>query len=207
LHWKMKSKEDPEWEKKCGEWVSEVTKEPVDSAHLFECLSDGIILIKLVNTIKPDTIKAWNKIESKEHKGLALAATGNIRLYLAAVQQMGVPGVDMFLVEDLRTGRLETNGLKNTDKICLNLFYKGPWGWCVEISLLCRVLLREIMVGRDRWWDRVSQLRDPKRGRTWSSTHIETWNKSRNQIWKRCSICKEKKKTEKRGCFVFNFGL
>jgi hypothetical protein len=113
LHWKMKAKEDPEWEKKCGEWVAAVTGEPVNVSNLFESLNDGVILIKLVNTLKPGTIKAWNKID-KENKGLALAATGNIRLYLAAVQQMGVPGVDMFLVEDLRTGR-------SMSMVCRNL--------------------------------------------------------------------------------------
>lgn len=117
LHLKMKAKEDPEWEKQCAAWVAEVTGEKVDTEHLHDALADGQTLIKLVNTLKPGTIPNWNKIDASASKlaatSVALAATGNIRLYLAAVQQMGVPGVDMFLVDDLRTGRAMTMVCRN----------------------------------------------------------------------------------------------
>lgn len=92
--------------------MAEVTGEKIDTDHMFEALNDGVILIKLVNTIKPGTIPKWN--DTSNSKALALAATGNIRLYLCAVEKFGVPGVDMFLVEDLRTGR-------SMSMVCRNL--------------------------------------------------------------------------------------
>ena len=93
--------------------MQEVTGEKFDASKMFEALMDGEIMIRLVNTIKPGTIPKWNVIDPKQPKAIALAATGNIRLYLAAVQALGVPGVDMFLVEDLRTGRSMTMVCRN----------------------------------------------------------------------------------------------
>lgn len=131
LHLKMKAKEDPEWEKQCAKWVAEVTGEKVDPDHLYESLNDGQILIKLVNTIKPGTITNWNKIDASSSKlaatSVALAATGNIRLYLAAVQQLGVPGVDMFLVDDLRTGRAMTMVCRNLASLARHAARDHGW--------------------------------------------------------------------------------
>ncbi len=102
----------------------------MDVAHLFEALNDGVLLIKLVNILKPGTIKNFNKIDPANPRATALAATGNIRLYLGAVQALGVPGVDLFLVEDLRTGRSMSMVCRNLASLCRiaarDLGWTGP---------------------------------------------------------------------------------
>lgn len=139
LHYKMKAKEDPEWERKCLEWICDVTGEKnfSPSLSLFECLSDGVLLIKLVNTLKPGTIGAYNRIDPNNSKSTALAATGNIRLYLAAVQALGVPGVDMFLVEDLRTGRSMSMVCRNVASLSRIAARDLGWTGKVEAVPVC----------------------------------------------------------------------
>lgn len=103
----MKQKEDPNFEKECADWVALVLGEPLQGTTLYESLCDGQALCRVVNVLKPGAIPVFNRFDPQTaHAGtVALAAAGNIRLYLAAVQQLGVPGLDLFLVDDLRTGR------------------------------------------------------------------------------------------------------
>ncbi len=187
----MKAKQDPDWEKQVGKWVSDVTGETINIDDLHESLSDGQVLIKLVNTLKPGSISNWNKIVDPKHPKTALAATGNIRLYLAAVMAIGVPGVDMFLVDDLRTGRAMTMVCRNLASLCRlavrDLGWKGPsigprlaTYACGRGSIYASVLTcaHVVTAGRAR-----------RRGQMLSSTRTSKWKRRRSRTWRRCSIC------------------
>jgi len=56
---KQKEKSDPELESHCRQWVSQMLGEKIDG-DLSEALKSGVILCKLLNKIKPNTIEKFN---------------------------------------------------------------------------------------------------------------------------------------------------
>lgn len=45
----MKSKEDPEWERKVGQWIEDVLhKKLADSSDLYKSLQSGTVLVECV---------------------------------------------------------------------------------------------------------------------------------------------------------------
>eukprot|EP01129_Flabellula_baltica_P003560 TRINITY_DN13316_c0_g1_i1.p1 TRINITY_DN13316_c0_g1~~TRINITY_DN13316_c0_g1_i1.p1 ORF type:complete len:652 (+),score=169.69 TRINITY_DN13316_c0_g1_i1:43-1998(+) len=96
---KMKAKEDPRWERKVGQWIEDVIQESINTSDLWSALKDGLVLIKLVNTIKPGTITKWNN-KDKLHP---LMERENINLYLEACWKIGVGSTEMFITSDLHS--------------------------------------------------------------------------------------------------------
>jgi len=98
----MKSKEDPEYERKVGEWIEDVIGVKIDTSNLWQSLKSGIILIKLVNTINPGIIPKFNNKTEKLHP---LMERENINLYLEACWKLGVSSNEMFITSDLQYRR------------------------------------------------------------------------------------------------------
>lgn len=42
----MKSKEDPAFERKVGEWIEDVLGESINTSNLYESLRSGVVLIR-----------------------------------------------------------------------------------------------------------------------------------------------------------------
>lgn len=61
----INSKYSDELAAECLEWIKEVTAEPINTAgdmdNFYEVLKDGVILCKLVNVIKPGSVKKVNQ--------------------------------------------------------------------------------------------------------------------------------------------------
>lgn len=61
----INSKYSEELAAECLEWIKEITGEPIntsgDTDNFFEVLKDGVLLCKLINTIKPGQIKKVNE--------------------------------------------------------------------------------------------------------------------------------------------------
>lgn len=97
LYLKMESKRDPKWEHSILEWVQEVVGQPLaDLDDIWLSLKSGVILCKLVNTIKPGSIKKYSK-----KRLVALVERDNIDLFLQAVWKFGIPSSNMFSASDL----------------------------------------------------------------------------------------------------------
>jgi hypothetical protein len=58
---KMQSKEDPHWEKTVIAWLEALLGEKFESDDLWVLLKNGIVLIRVINTLKPGTITKYNK--------------------------------------------------------------------------------------------------------------------------------------------------
>lgn len=81
------------------EWIKEITAEPIntsgDTDNFFEVLKDGVLLCKLINCIKPGSIKRVN--DSK----MAFKCMENITAFLDHAKQLGVPPQETFQSVDL----------------------------------------------------------------------------------------------------------
>jgi hypothetical protein len=96
---KINSKYSDELAQECLEWITQVTGEPIstsgDMDNFYETLKDGVLLCKLVNAIKPGTVKKIN--ESK----MAFKCMENITAFLEAAKAFGVPVQETFQSVDL----------------------------------------------------------------------------------------------------------
>lgn len=65
LNFQINSKYSDELAQECLEWVREITGEAInvsgDMDNFYETLKDGVLLCKLVNTLKPGTVKKINE--------------------------------------------------------------------------------------------------------------------------------------------------
>jgi len=111
VYLKMKAKEDPNWKLKICEWIEAVTQETIPNKEdLWPALKDGLLLCRLINTIKPDLIKKYST--PKNGKLHPLMERENIGLYLEGCWRLGVQSSDMFVVADLH-GRRNMQGVFN----------------------------------------------------------------------------------------------
>jgi len=93
---KQGMKYDHDLEKNVVDWIEKVTGEKKDGdATVQEWLKNGQVLCKLVNKIKPDTVKKINTLKSpfKEME--------NITYFTTAGRAFGVPEMSMFATGDL----------------------------------------------------------------------------------------------------------
>ena len=97
---KMASKYDPQREREAREWIEAVLHERVfggasgaDAVH--EKLKDGIILCKLINIIKPGSVKNINSSK------MAFKMMENIGNFLSGCENLGMSKVDLFQTVDL----------------------------------------------------------------------------------------------------------
>ena len=83
----------------CLEWIKEVTGEPINTSgdmdNFYEVLKDGVMLLKLVNSLEPGRVKKVN--ESK----MAFKCMENISAFLETAKAFGVPVQETFQTVDL----------------------------------------------------------------------------------------------------------
>lgn len=100
---KIASKYDVEQERECREWITAVTSEKFDSAlgsdNFQAALKDGQILCKLVNVIKPGSVRKINT------SAMAFKQQENVGLFLKACEDLGVNSISLFQTVDLYEGR------------------------------------------------------------------------------------------------------
>jgi len=96
---KINSKYSDELAQETLEWIREITGDQInvsgDMDNFYEVLKDGTLLCKLVNVIKPGSVKKIN--ESK----MAFKCMENINAFLEAAKAFGVPVQETFQTVDL----------------------------------------------------------------------------------------------------------
>lgn len=92
---KQAAKYDPQLEAEVVDWIQRVTEENMGEQTVAEWLHDGKILCKLVNCVKPGTIKHINE------QKMAFKQMENITYFMNAARSMGVPESSMFGTPDL----------------------------------------------------------------------------------------------------------
>jgi len=101
-HMRMKAKEDPEWERKLGEWIEDVLEHSIeDTCDLWKSLKSGVVLCALMNKLKPGIIKKYNDKVNLH----VLQERENIELYLDACHRLGMDKSDLFVTSDLHSRR------------------------------------------------------------------------------------------------------
>eukprot|EP01120_Amphizonella_sp_Union-15-10_P010425 TRINITY_DN416_c0_g1_i1.p1 TRINITY_DN416_c0_g1~~TRINITY_DN416_c0_g1_i1.p1 ORF type:complete len:314 (+),score=69.27 TRINITY_DN416_c0_g1_i1:89-1030(+) len=110
---KIKESYDVNEEKKVGEWIEFTLGEKLEPPDdLWKALKSGIILCRLLNKVKPGSIKKFNS--PKKNKELhPLMERENIGLYLEACWKLGVQSSDMFITSDLHGKRYMKQVLQN----------------------------------------------------------------------------------------------
>ncbi|KAJ1961010.1 Protein kinase of the Mitotic Exit Network, partial [Dispira parvispora] len=81
------------------DFLESILEEKLPSDNLQLALRDGIILCRVINTLRPGTIK---QIAMKD---IPFAQMENISSFLHAAQELGVPGNDLFQTVDLYEGK------------------------------------------------------------------------------------------------------
>jgi len=113
VYLKMKAKEDPDWRIKIAEWIEAVIGEQLPNKDdLWPSLKDGLVLCRLMNTIKPNTIKKYS--QPKNGKLHPLMERENIGLFLEGCWHIGIQSSNMFVVADL-------HGRRNMQAVLNNL--------------------------------------------------------------------------------------
>ena len=92
-------------------WIEESLNEKLPGADLGAVLKDGVVLCRLVNRIKPNTIR---KINTRD---IALMKMENIKLYLEACWSFGLPSTTLFTTSDLYQRRALTEVLRNLEAL------------------------------------------------------------------------------------------
>jgi len=95
LETKLKIEEnfDEQAERDALDWIEAVTQEQVD--HLWLHLKSGRVLCKMINKIRPGTIKKINK------QKIPMLERENIQHFLKGVQAFGVLSSELFSVDEL----------------------------------------------------------------------------------------------------------
>ena len=96
----------------------------VTSSHdLVAQLADGVVLCRLVNAVRPNTIKKYNKPKSNMSKFKRLE---NIQKFTTACRDhLGIPPVSIFTSSDLELGGFGGNGVKNVISTIKHLMDKS----------------------------------------------------------------------------------
>lgn len=99
FHFQVNAKYSEELAQEVLEWIRVITEEDFNTAgdmdNFYEVLKDGTLLCRLVNKIKPASVKKIN--ESK----MAFKCMENISAFLAAAKDLGVPAQETFQTVDL----------------------------------------------------------------------------------------------------------
>ncbi|RKP06851.1 calponin homology domain-containing protein [Thamnocephalis sphaerospora] len=95
LRERLAAKHDPVREQQAREWIEQVTGEsfPEDTSFLV-ALRDGVILCKLMNTLRPGTIKY-------RASRMPFIQMENINKFLEGARDLGCPAADLFQTVDL----------------------------------------------------------------------------------------------------------
>jgi hypothetical protein len=102
---KMRAKEDPLRERRLAEWIENLLGEKLENPNdLHQSLKSGIVLIKIINKLRPNYIKSYNQ-EVAGKKLNPIAETANIQLFLQSCVQLGIPRSALFDVYDLYARR------------------------------------------------------------------------------------------------------
>lgn len=83
-------------------WMEAVTGEPFINDDLWETTKSGVYLCKLINKVKPGTVKKYSKIGSN----LAFKCMENITLYLEGCKKLGMRDGNCFRSPDLYEKRV-----------------------------------------------------------------------------------------------------
>jgi len=93
---KLAGKRDPEQERQALEWIQSILGEKFASNSVYEdILQDGIVLCKVMNKLKPGSIPKINE------SGGQFKMMENINNFQKAIQEYGVPKIDVFQTVDL----------------------------------------------------------------------------------------------------------
>ncbi|CAK0902338.1 unnamed protein product [Prorocentrum cordatum] len=95
LRAKQEAKYDVALEAQVVEWIEFLTGEKKGDRGFGEWLKSGVLLCRLVNAVKPGTIKKCNT------SSLAFKQMENITFFTNAVREIGVPESAMFATPDL----------------------------------------------------------------------------------------------------------
>ncbi|KAL6055706.1 calponin [Balamuthia mandrillaris] len=86
---------DPKRAAEARQWIESVTGEQFASEDFVEALKSGVLLCKLVNALKPGTIRTINT------SSMPFKQMENIAAYINATRDMGVPDRENFMTVDL----------------------------------------------------------------------------------------------------------
>ncbi|KAM7538582.1 hypothetical protein Aperf_G00000053549 [Anoplocephala perfoliata] len=94
---KLEGKRDKEQEDQALEWIEAITGLKLDRSKPYEdILKDGVVLCKLINGVKPGSVKKIN-----ENSTMAFKIMENISAFLEGIKAYGVPTADLFQTVDL----------------------------------------------------------------------------------------------------------
>ncbi|KAF8570906.1 hypothetical protein P879_07641 [Paragonimus westermani] len=94
---KLEGKRDHDQEASALDWIEAVLGTKVDRSKAYEeVLKDGVILCKLINKIKPGSVKRIN-----ENSTMPFKIMENINAFQEAIKAYGVPASDVFQTVDL----------------------------------------------------------------------------------------------------------
>lgn len=121
---KHEEKHDLKKEQEVLHWIQAVTGERFQTDGMRDELKDGQVLCKLINKIKPGTIK---KINSGSLQYLCME---NLHVFLQACQSLGLPARETFAEADLYEGKnipWVTESLYSFAQLVQSMpYYKGP---------------------------------------------------------------------------------
>ncbi|GFR84561.1 transgelin [Elysia marginata] len=124
---KIQNKYDPNLEHEARSWMEAVLEEPIGGGsgmdNFHAVLKDGTILCRLVNKIKPDSVKKINASKMPFHQ------MENIGKFLSACEDMGIHKHDMFQTADLfdKTNMPQVvNGIFALGRKAPKVGYTGP---------------------------------------------------------------------------------
>jgi len=93
---KIAGKRDPVQDKEAQEWIEAVLGSKFPAGSLYEdVLKDGVVLCKLINKIKPNSVPKVNE------SGGQFKFMENINNFQKALKDYGVPDIDVFQTVDL----------------------------------------------------------------------------------------------------------
>nr|NP_001187628.1 myophilin [Ictalurus punctatus]ADO28908.1 myophilin [Ictalurus punctatus] len=111
---KLDGKRDKGQENETLDWIEAVAGIKLDRSKAYEdILKDGVVLCKLINGIKPGSVKKIN-----ENATMPFKIMENISAFLEAIQKFGVPHTDLFQTVDLFEK-------KDIAQVCRTIFALG----------------------------------------------------------------------------------
>lgn len=147
----MEVKRDVNFERRVVTWVEKVLNEDLpDKDDLWASLKSGVVLCKLINTIKPGTVPTIHTT-----KMIPLKEMENIQLFLKGSWTLGVASSDLFITSDLYRRKNMAAVVQCLHALALqapNIGWEGP---VIE--------------------EESARLRESRKSRKWTSTDPEIW--------------------------------